>query len=99
MSSDARKHKISNSSYDVNMRVVQGMLGVELGYSALEKFCMHVNLNITPSKTFHIYKAKLLDGHLSATNKILWDIRKDVKKAHGSSDNDIVGTGVSYNGS
>lgn len=41
---------------------------------------MHMNLYIMLSKTFHIYKAKLLGGHHSATYKILYNIRKDEKK-------------------
>ncbi|GFQ64596.1 uncharacterized protein TNCT_5021 [Trichonephila clavata] len=79
------------------MRIVQGMLSLGLGYSALEKFCMYMNLNIMSSKTFNSYKAKVLNGHLVASNQLLLDIRKDVREAYGSrNDKDIVDIGVSY---
>ncbi|GFR29450.1 uncharacterized protein TNCT_172911 [Trichonephila clavata] len=93
-------HQFLNAPFDVNMRIVQGMLSLGLGYSALEKFCMHMNLNIMSSKTFNSYKAKVLNGHLVASNQLLLDIRKDVREAYGSrNDKDIVDIGVSYDGS
>ncbi|GFQ80589.1 uncharacterized protein TNCT_25151 [Trichonephila clavata] len=91
------KHQFFNAPFDVNMRIVQGMLSLGLGYSALEKFCMYMNLNIMSSKTFNSYKAKVLNGHLVASNQLLLDIRKDVREAYGSrNDKDIVDIGVSY---
>ncbi|GBN51214.1 hypothetical protein AVEN_114572-1 [Araneus ventricosus] len=82
------------------MRIVQGILSLGLGCSALEKFCMNMNLNIMSSRTFNFYKKKILGGHLFAANQMLCNIRKDVKEAYGSrNDNDVVDIGVSYDGS
>ncbi|GBM55947.1 hypothetical protein AVEN_240559-1 [Araneus ventricosus] len=77
------------------------MLSLGIGYSSLEKFCMNMNLHIMSSRTFNFYKKKILDGHLFAANQMLFSIRKNLKEAYGSSndDNDIVDIGVSYDGS
>ncbi|GFW71715.1 uncharacterized protein TNCV_219291 [Trichonephila clavipes] len=105
---DTKLHQISNVSkntffnapFDVNMRIVQGILSLGLGYSALEKFCMHMNLSIMSSKTFNSYKAKVLNGYLVGSNQLLVDVRKNVREAYGSkNDKDIVDIGVSYDGS
>ncbi|GFR18018.1 growth arrest-specific protein 2 [Trichonephila clavata] len=53
------------------------------------KFCMHMNLNIMSSKTFNSYKAKVLNGHLVASNQLLLDIRKDVREEYGSRNDKI----------
>ncbi|GFX49603.1 uncharacterized protein TNCV_4902451 [Trichonephila clavipes] len=82
------------------MRTVQGILSLALGYSALEKFCMHMNLSIMSSKTFNSYKAKFLNGNLVESNQLLLDVRKNVREAYGSkNDKDIVRIGVPYDGS
>ncbi|GFV69931.1 uncharacterized protein TNCV_1982981 [Trichonephila clavipes] len=92
--------KFFNAPFDVNMGIVQGILSLGLGYSALEKFCMHMNLSIMSSKTFNSYKAKILNGHLVGSNQLLVDVRKNVREAYGSkNDKDIVDIGVSYDGS
>ncbi|GFV00889.1 uncharacterized protein TNCV_1387031 [Trichonephila clavipes] len=104
---DTKLHQISNVSknkfnapFDVNMRIVQGILSLGLGYSVLEKFCMHMNLSIMSSKTFNSYKAKVLNGHLVGSNQLLLDVRKNVREAYGSkNDKDIVNIGVPYDGS
>ncbi|GFW05058.1 uncharacterized protein TNCV_598521 [Trichonephila clavipes] len=98
--SNVSKNKFFNASFDVNMRIVQGILSLGLGYSALEKFCMHMNLRIMSSKTFNSYKAKVLNGHLVGSNQLLVDVRKNVREAYGSkNDKDTVDIGVSYDGS
>ncbi|GFX51252.1 uncharacterized protein TNCV_2736031 [Trichonephila clavipes] len=95
--SNVSKNKFFNAPFDVNMRIVQGILSLGLGYSALEKFCMHMNLSIMSSKTFNSYKAKVLNGHLVGSNQLLVDVRKNVREAYGSkNDKDIVDIGVSY---
>ncbi|GFV38354.1 uncharacterized protein TNCV_3633611 [Trichonephila clavipes] len=95
--SNVSKDKFFNNAFDVNMRIVQGILSLGLGYSALEKFCMHMNLSIMSSKTFNSYKAKVLNGHLVGSNQLLVDVRKNVREAYGSkNDKDIVDIGVSY---
>ncbi|GFV42047.1 uncharacterized protein TNCV_1569141 [Trichonephila clavipes] len=82
------------------MRIVQGILSLGLGFSAWEKFCMHMNLNIMSSKTFNSYKAKVLNGHLVGSNQLLLDVRKNVREAYGSkNDKNNVDIGVSYDGS
>ncbi|GFW00851.1 uncharacterized protein TNCV_1760891 [Trichonephila clavipes] len=82
------------------MRLVQGILSLGLGYSALEKFCMHMNLSIMSSKTFNSYKAKVLNGHLVGSNQLLLDARKNVRETYGSkNDKYIVDIGVPYDGS
>ncbi|GFW19305.1 uncharacterized protein TNCV_256321 [Trichonephila clavipes] len=86
-----------NAPFDVNMKIVQGILSLGFGYSALEKFCMHMNLSIMFSKTFNSYKAKVLNGHIVESNQLLVDVRKNVREAYGSkNDKDIVDIGVSY---
>ncbi|GFX32270.1 uncharacterized protein TNCV_1324711 [Trichonephila clavipes] len=98
--SNVSKNKFFNAPFDVNMRIVQGILSLGLGYSALEKFCMHMNLSIMSSKTFNSSKAKVLNGHLIGSNQLLVDVRKNVREAYGSkNDKDIVDIGVSYDGS
>ncbi|GFT76875.1 uncharacterized protein TNCV_4931661 [Trichonephila clavipes] len=82
------------------MRIVKGILSLGLGYSALEKFYMHMNLRIMSSKTFNSYKAKALNGHLVGSNQLLLDVRKNVRVAYGSkNDKYIIDIGVSYDGS
>ncbi|GBN83405.1 hypothetical protein AVEN_238151-1 [Araneus ventricosus] len=82
------------------MRLVQGMLSLGLGRSTFEKVCVNMNLHIISSRTFNFYKKKILDGHPFAANQMLFNIRKDVKEAYGSrNDNDIVDIGISYDGS
>ncbi|GFU87635.1 uncharacterized protein TNCV_2935571 [Trichonephila clavipes] len=44
--SNVSKNKFFNEPFDVSMRIVQDILSLGLGYSALEKFCMHMNLSI-----------------------------------------------------
>ncbi|GFX12316.1 uncharacterized protein TNCV_63621 [Trichonephila clavipes] len=98
--SNVSKNKFFNAPFDVNMRIVQGILSLGLGYSALEKFCMHMNLSIMSSKTFIFYKAKVLNGHLIGSNQLLVDVRKNVREAYGSkNDKDSFDIGVSYDGS
>ncbi|GBM55454.1 hypothetical protein AVEN_187560-1 [Araneus ventricosus] len=100
MSREVSQHKVLNAAFDVNMRLVQGTLSLGLGYSALEKFCMNKNLDIMSSRTFNFYKKKILDGYLSAANQMLCNIRKHVREAYGSrNNNDIVDIGVPYDGS
>ncbi|GFX10443.1 uncharacterized protein TNCV_1868381 [Trichonephila clavipes] len=78
-------------------RIVQSILSLGLGYSALEKFCMRMNLSIMSSKTFNSYKAKVLNGHLVGSNQLYLDVRKNVREAYGSkNDKDIVDIGVPY---
>ncbi|GFS94333.1 uncharacterized protein TNCV_2013881 [Trichonephila clavipes] len=105
---DAKLHQISNISrnkffnapFDINLRIVQGILCMGLGYSALEKFCLRMNLNIMSNKTFNSYKAKVLNGHLVGSNQLLLDVRKNVRDVYSSkNDKDIVGIGESYDGS
>ncbi|GFV78464.1 uncharacterized protein TNCV_3477791 [Trichonephila clavipes] len=82
------------------MRIVQGLLSLGLGYSALEKICMHMNLNIMSSKTFNSYKSKVLNEHLVGSNQLLLDVRRNVREGYGSkNDKYIVDIGVSYDGS
>ncbi|GFU60954.1 uncharacterized protein TNCV_3372711 [Trichonephila clavipes] len=82
------------------MRIVQGILNLRLGYLALEKFCMHMNLSIMSIKTFNSHKAKVLKGHRVESNQLLLDVRKNVREAYGSkNDKDIVDIVVSYDGS
>ncbi|GFX18854.1 uncharacterized protein TNCV_4143751 [Trichonephila clavipes] len=91
---------IFNAPFDVNMRIVQGILSLGLGYSALEKICMHMNVSIMSGKTFNYYKAKVLNGHLVGSNQLFLDVRKNVREAYGlKNDKDIVDIGVSYDGS
>ncbi|GFX90130.1 uncharacterized protein TNCV_2421141 [Trichonephila clavipes] len=98
--SNVSKNKFFNAPFDVNMRIVQGVLSLGLRYSALEKFCMHMNLSIMSSKTFNSYKAKVLNGHLVGSNQLLLDVRKNASEAYGSkNDKYIVDIGVSYDGS
>ncbi|GFV76674.1 uncharacterized protein TNCV_4728941 [Trichonephila clavipes] len=98
--SNVSKNKFFNAPFDVNMIIEQCILSLGLGYSALEKFCMHMNLSIMSSKTFNFYKAKVLNGDFVGSNKLLVDVRKNVREAYGSkNDKDIVGIGVSYDGS
>lgn len=94
------QNEISNAApLDLNMRFVQGILSLGLGYSAMEKFCMHMNIHIMSSKTFNVYKKKILTGHLHASNQLLLDVREAVKKEYGATDNrEIVDIGVSYDG-
>ncbi|GFV10530.1 uncharacterized protein TNCV_2584241 [Trichonephila clavipes] len=52
------------------------------------------------SNTFSFYKAKVLNGHLIASNQLLLDVRKNVREAYGSkNDKYIVDIGVSFDGS
>ncbi|PRD23563.1 UNVERIFIED_CONTAM: hypothetical protein NCL1_46021 [Trichonephila clavipes] len=98
--SNVSMNKFFNDSFDVNMRIEQGILSLGLGYSSLEKFCMHMNLSIKSSKTFNSCKAKVLNGHLVGSNQLLLDVRKNIRDAYGSkNDKDIVDIGVSYDGS
>ncbi|GFU72834.1 uncharacterized protein TNCV_2782991 [Trichonephila clavipes] len=98
--SNVSKNKFFNAPFDVNMRIVQGILSLGLGYSALETFCMHMHLSIMSSKTFNSYKAKVLNGHLVGSNQLLCDVRKNVREAYDSkNDKDIVDIRVSYDGS
>ncbi|GFX56821.1 uncharacterized protein TNCV_495691 [Trichonephila clavipes] len=79
------------------MGIVQGILSLGFGYSALEKFCIHMNLSIMSSKTFNSYEAKVLNRHLVGSNQLLLDVHKNVREAYGSkNDKDIVDIGVSY---
>ncbi|GFV71548.1 uncharacterized protein TNCV_3931441 [Trichonephila clavipes] len=92
-------NKFFNAPFDVSMRIVQDILSLGLGYSALEKFCMHMNLRIMSSKTINSYKAKVLNRHLVGSNQMLLDFRKNVREAYGSkNDKYIVHIGVSYDG-
>ncbi|GFS94281.1 uncharacterized protein TNCV_2013571 [Trichonephila clavipes] len=98
--SNVIKNKIFNAPFDVNMRIVQGILSLGLGYSALEKICMHMILSIMSSKTFNSYKAKVLNAHLVGSNQLLLDVRKNIREEYGSkNDKYIVDIGVSYDGS
>ncbi|GFX54445.1 uncharacterized protein TNCV_2593791 [Trichonephila clavipes] len=98
--SNVSMNKFFNASFDVNMRIEQGILSLGLGYSSLEKFCMHMNLSIKSSKTFNSCKAKVLNGHLVGSNQLLLDVRKNIRDAYGSKNyKDIVDIGVSYDGS
>ncbi|GFS91897.1 uncharacterized protein TNCV_1930771 [Trichonephila clavipes] len=95
--SNAGKNKFFNAPFDVNMRIVQGILSLGLGYSALKKFCIHMNLSIMSSKAFNSYKAKVLKGHLVGSNQLLLDVRKNVREAYGSKNDKVIADiGVSY---
>ncbi|GFS91441.1 uncharacterized protein TNCV_4548221 [Trichonephila clavipes] len=95
--SNVSKNKFFNAPFDVNMRIVQDILSLGLGCSALEKFCMHMNLRIMSSKTCNSYNGKVLNGLLVGSNQLLHDVRKNVREAYGSkNDKDIVDIGVSY---
>ncbi|GFS62303.1 uncharacterized protein TNCV_5031671 [Trichonephila clavipes] len=73
-----------NQSFDINMCMAQSFLSFGKGYLAMEKFCMLMNMDLTSSRTFNIYKKKLCKSLVRSTVKSLNDVRSQVKSAYQS---------------
>lgn len=85
-------------AFDINLRATKAFLSVGRGYTALEKFCMLMNIHLMSSRTFNLYK-KILHSSLSrATNKQFEQIRNDIKKAYNEEVNGITNIAVTFDG-
>lgn len=74
--------KSNNSSYDVNLRVTQAFQHIGKGYSAVEKFCMIMDLPVYSSKTFRNCLAEVHEANKSAYKVIMAGIHTKIKDAY-----------------
>lgn len=94
-----KKSDMSQKCFDINLRVVQAFLGFGRGFSALEMFCMCMNMKTMSSRTFNLYKNMLHSACTAFSEKQLQNVRREVRNAYGNfHDDDIVNISVSYDG-
>lgn len=89
-----------SNSPDINLRITQAFSHIGKGYSAIEKFCMIMNIAPFSSATFAKCLKKLNDAQSIATQNILSHIHKEVKKAQVSPNtvNNLCDIAVSFDG-
>ncbi|GFY79639.1 uncharacterized protein TNIN_112931 [Trichonephila inaurata madagascariensis] len=70
--------KSGPTSHDVNLRVTQAFSHIGKGYSAIEKFCMVMNIDPFPSATYGKCARRLDNAYTMASENIFAEIQREI---------------------
>lgn len=91
-----------NTVPDINLRITHAFFHIGKGYSAVEKFCMIMNILPFSSRTFSNCTKLLHSANAVASSNILKDVHYEVKCAYRKDSLiplDVTDIGVSFDGS
>lgn len=91
----------SSNHADINLRITQAISHIGKGYSAIEKFCLIMNMDPFSSSTYSRCIQKLYDAQLVATRNMLADVHKEIKDKNRSifsTKSEICDIAVSFDG-
>lgn len=71
-------------SYDINLRVTQAFKHIGKGYSAIEKFCMVMNIPVFSSKTYRKCESIICEAYKSVKQAMVSTVHMKVKDAYES---------------
>ncbi|GFX23616.1 uncharacterized protein TNCV_3595581 [Trichonephila clavipes] len=99
MSKTSNERK-GNTVPDINLCVTQAFSNIGKGYSAIENFCMAVNVSPFSSRTYSKYTKLLHKAYGTAAETLLREVHSEVRKAYEApTDVPVVDISVSYDGS
>ncbi|GFW66261.1 uncharacterized protein TNCV_1711601 [Trichonephila clavipes] len=89
-----------NTVPDINLRITQAFSNIGKGYSAIEKFCMAVNVYPFSSRTYSKCIKLLQTAYGIATETLQSEVHREVGKAYKApTDVPVVDISVSFDGS
>ncbi|GFV63421.1 uncharacterized protein TNCV_4458451 [Trichonephila clavipes] len=74
--------KSGPTSHDVNLRINQAFSHIRKGYSAIEKFCMVMNIDPFSSTTYGKCERRLDNAYTLASENIFSEIHREIKDAY-----------------
>ncbi|GFU65393.1 uncharacterized protein TNCV_1492341 [Trichonephila clavipes] len=87
----------SQTSHDVNLRITQAFSHIGKGYSAIEKFCMVMNIDPFSSTTYGKCARRLYNAYTLASEKIFAEIHREIKNVYENGA-EITDLSVSFDG-
>ncbi|GFU60793.1 uncharacterized protein TNCV_3983631 [Trichonephila clavipes] len=89
--------KSVQTSHDVNLRITQAFSHIEKGYSAIEKFCMVMNIDPFSSTTYGKCARRLDNAYTLASENIFAEIHREIKNVYENGA-EITDLSVSFDG-
>ncbi|GFX59663.1 uncharacterized protein TNCV_3754281 [Trichonephila clavipes] len=89
--------KSVQTSHDVNLRITQAFSHIGKGYSAIEKFCMVMNIDPFPSTTYGKCARRLDNAYTLASENIFAEIHREIKNVYENGA-EITDLSVSFDG-
>ncbi|GFY34418.1 uncharacterized protein TNCV_3978781 [Trichonephila clavipes] len=85
------------TSHDVNLRITQAFSHIGKGYSAVEKFCMVMNIDPFSSTTYGKCARRLDNAYTLGSENIFAEIHREIKNAYENGA-EIADLSVSFDG-
>ncbi|GFX03217.1 uncharacterized protein TNCV_1701011 [Trichonephila clavipes] len=89
--------KSVQTSHDVNLRITQAFSHIGKGYSAIEKFCMVMNIDPFSSTTYGKCARRLDNAYTLASENIFAEIHREIKNVYENGA-EITDLSVSFEG-
>lgn len=94
---------MNSNAFDVNARVTKAFLTFSKGYSALESFCMVMNMQAPTKQTFHDHSQKVFKASKALGIQTMAEARKKVRQYYKNidpsiTDDAVLDIAVSYDG-
>ncbi|GFV55213.1 uncharacterized protein TNCV_145841 [Trichonephila clavipes] len=89
--------KSVQTSHDVNLRITQAFSHIGKGYSAIEKFCMVMNIDPFSSTTYGKCARRLDNAYTLASENIFAEIHREIKNVYENGA-EITDLNVSFDG-
>ncbi|GFU14378.1 uncharacterized protein TNCV_3097831 [Trichonephila clavipes] len=89
--------KSVQTSYDVNLRITQAFSHIGKGYSAIEKFCMVMNIDPFSSTTYGKCARRLDNAYTLTSENIFAEIHREIKNVYENGA-EIADLSVSFDG-
>ncbi|GFW32164.1 uncharacterized protein TNCV_2601901 [Trichonephila clavipes] len=89
--------KFVPTSHDVNLRITQAFSHIGKGYSAIEKFCMVMNIDPFSSTTYGKCARRLDNAYTLASENIFAEIHREIKNVYENRA-EIADLSVSFDG-
>ncbi|GFX98657.1 uncharacterized protein TNCV_1502351 [Trichonephila clavipes] len=89
--------KSVQTSHDVNLRITQAFSHIGKGYSAIEKFCMVMNIDPFSSTTYGKCARRLDNAYTLASENIFAEIKREIKNVYENGA-EITDLSVSFDG-
>ncbi|GFX33680.1 uncharacterized protein TNCV_1933471 [Trichonephila clavipes] len=89
--------KSVQTSHDVNLRITQAFSHIGKGYSAIEKFCMVMNIDPFSSTTYGKCARRLDNAYTLASENIFAEIHREIKNVYENGA-EIIDLSVSFDG-
>ncbi|GFS55440.1 uncharacterized protein TNCV_1627141 [Trichonephila clavipes] len=89
--------KSVQTSHDVNLRITQAFSHIGKGYSAIEKFCMVMNIDPFSSTTYGKCARRLDNAYTLASENIFAEIHREIKNVYENGA-EVTDLSVSFDG-